>query len=199
MKNYPVIEIFKSIQGEGAKSGVAANFIRLAGCNLACPWCDTKYSWGYEQAELMESYEIIRKLSPSIPYVVITGGEPLIHNLRDLLLNLHAMHFTVAIETNGSLEIPENVRDLIDWVTVSPKRQSDFVVKPSRPDEIKYIVDDEFTVDDIKDEYRFESGALLFVNPESDRKEMRQKAFDIVMKNADIRMGVQLHKILEVQ
>jgi len=124
---YPVNEIFRSIQGEGYHAGTPAIFIRLAGCNLSCPWCDTDHS----EKERLTAKEILARVhalepsSATISMVVLTGGEPTIHPLIPLLDELKN-HY-VAIETNGALpsELVHLRRDrlLLDWVTISPKEE----------------------------------------------------------------------------
>jgi 7-cyano-7-deazaguanosine (preQ0) biosynthesis protein QueE len=122
---YPIVEIFSSVQGEGTYSGVPVTFIRTGGCNLQCPWCDSKYSWesGHKRSALTteEIVEAVKKAEKgvNVAMVVITGGEPSIHNLQALVDDLHRMGKYVAIETNGTNPIPEEWK--IDWVTCSPK------------------------------------------------------------------------------
>ena len=88
MKNQdklPVLECFYSVQGEGAHSGKAAFFIRLAGCNVNCHWCDVKESWSVDDEQYISINQIMNKVKKvKTNFVVITGGEPLLHNL-DLL------------------------------------------------------------------------------------------------------------------
>lgn len=116
---YPVSEIFTSVQGEGHLVGTPAVFLRLAGCNLRCEFCDTdeRKAVSYEPSGLVR---IVREhLRHSIRLVVVTGGEPTIHDLRQLSVALRSLPVRVALETNGTraLELEER----FDWVTVSPK------------------------------------------------------------------------------
>ena len=107
-----VNEIFYSIQGEGRFTGTAAVFIRLSGCNLRCPFCDTHH----ETFEEMDEEEIARRVS-AFParHVVITGGEPTLQLTPKLTQCLHAMGCYIQIETNGSKALPEGAD--IDWIT----------------------------------------------------------------------------------
>ena len=109
-----VNEIFYSIQGEGAHTGTPALFIRFAGCNLKCPFCDTDHQSGTEMTE----GDIIGQVA-NVPakLVVITGGEPGLQLTESLVSKLHMMGKTVAVETNGTKDLPKNV----DWITISPK------------------------------------------------------------------------------
>ena len=110
-----VNDIFYSLQGEGRNTGRAAVFVRFSGCNLRCSFCDTDFSSFRE----MTSDEIIKEISQyPARFVVLTGGEPTLQVTAAFVNQLHEAGFEVAIETNGTLPIPEN----IDWVTVSPKR-----------------------------------------------------------------------------
>ena len=109
-----VNEIFCSLQGEGCNSGVAAVFVRLSGCNLCCPFCDTHH----ESFTEMSEGEIVETVGTwPAAMVVITGGEPAMQLTPTLVASLHRINRSVAVETNGTLPLPDG----IDWVTVSPK------------------------------------------------------------------------------
>lgn len=117
MSTYPVIEIFESLQGEGTLIGTPSTFVRLAGCNLSCRWCDSTYAW--KEGEMvphprLPATEIADRCLTD--HVVITGGEPLLHDLQPLLQALGKAHVTV--ETNGLRYDPSLAVDL--W-SVSPK------------------------------------------------------------------------------
>ena len=98
--------IFYTIQGEGPFCGVPAVFIRLAGCNLQCPWCDTDYTTGRERWTTYRVVDTVRRLAPAGTLVVITGGEPFRQDLTDLLIDLLSKRYYVQIETNGTLPPP---------------------------------------------------------------------------------------------
>lgn len=109
-----VNEIFYSLQGEGFFTGTAAVFIRLSGCNLRCPFCDTDH----EQGRPMTPPEIVDAILPyPARHVVITGGEPSLQLTPELINLLHAHDYFIQIETNGTHPLPDG----IDWVTCSPK------------------------------------------------------------------------------
>jgi 7-carboxy-7-deazaguanine synthase len=129
MSTLPVSEVFgPTIQGEGPAAGTPASFIRLGGCNLSCSWCDTRYTWDGARYDLRKEIVptdvdmIVRQLST--PLVVITGGEPLLHQQSDTFVDLlHALecYHTIHVETNGTI-IPNGVaRDIVDLWVVSPK------------------------------------------------------------------------------
>ncbi len=120
---YRVNEIFYTLQGEGAHSGIPSVFVRLSGCNLRCPWCDTEFADYREMsadevvAEVCSLYDL---QNPRRKMVVLTGGEPSLQVDKPLVDALHAAGFYICIETNGTHPLPEG----IDWITCSPKETS---------------------------------------------------------------------------
>ena len=117
---YKINEVFYTLQGEGAHSGIPAVFVRFSGCNLRCPWCDTEFAEFTE----MSADEIVREVLSiyDIPnerrkMVVLTGGEPSLQVDTPLIDALHAAGFYICIETNGTHPLPDG----IDWITCSPK------------------------------------------------------------------------------
>ena len=112
-----ICEIFSSIQGEGFNQGRACVFIRLAGCNLRCRFCDTRYSW--EKGKTTDEKTVVSKIEKfKIKPVVITGGEPLLQDLRRIISLLKNKGHKIAVETNGLTYQNLNV----DWLTISPKK-----------------------------------------------------------------------------
>ena len=109
-----VNETFVSLQGEGYFTGTPAFFLRLSGCNLKCPFCDTQHQSFTEMSEEEIVEEACRH---KLRHIVITGGEPALQLTKSLVDKLHEAGFFVQVETNGTLPLPEGV----DWVTVSPK------------------------------------------------------------------------------
>lgn len=119
MNVYPVAEIFKSLQGEGFNVGREVVFIRLAGCNLACEWCDTDHA----AASVLDEAEICQRVARfGCPSVILTGGEPSLHNMTSLS---HALRCSgvkwIGMETNGTKSL-KPFRGMIDYITVSPKK-----------------------------------------------------------------------------
>lgn len=113
---YKIAELFYSIKGEGYWTGTPMAFIRLSGCNLNCKFCDTDHSNNLQLDEL----EIVERiLSWPTRRVVITGGEPLIHDLVPLLELLKTYRYKIHLETNGTIK--RNLYELFDWVAVCPK------------------------------------------------------------------------------
>ena len=118
--NYKVNEIFFTLQGEGAHSGIPAVFVRFSGCNLRCPWCDTDFAEYTEMSasqiiqEMLTLYDVPNERRKMC---VLTGGEPSLQVDKPLIDALHAAGFYICIETNGTHPLPEG----IDWITCSPK------------------------------------------------------------------------------
>lgn len=117
---YKVNEIFFTLQGEGAHSGIPAVFVRFSGCNLRCPWCDTEFSEYTEMTaeqivtQMKELYDLPNERRKMC---VLTGGEPSLQVDKPLIDALHAAGFYICIETNGTRPLPDG----IDWITCSPK------------------------------------------------------------------------------
>jgi 7-carboxy-7-deazaguanine synthase len=139
MDRYLVNEIFYSLQGEGVRAGAPSFFLRLAKCNLACKVethgfdCDTEFESG-RWLTLPEILDEMRQLSGTCEWIVLTGGEPALQVDREMIEALHAAGYKLAIETNGSMELPEG----IDWITVSPK-VAEHAIRQRKADEVKYV------------------------------------------------------------
>ena len=134
MKAFRVNDIFYSLQGEGRNTGRAAVFIRFAGCNMKCSFCDTEFNSFTE----MTADEIVKAIADyPARFVVLTGGEPTLQVGEDFIDLLHAHGYEVAMESNGTLPAPKN----LDWLTVSPKGKSISSVR--QPDEIKIVFESE--------------------------------------------------------
>ena len=160
---YQVNEIFHTIQGEGAMQGAPATFIRLQGCTVGCPWCDTKYTWK-AGGKRMTVRQILEAIGKEIrPLIVITGGEPTLYDLDDLMLALadyaglfYSSH-TIQLETSGQNAFKGKY--VPNWVTWSPKPNLHYAteIPPQLIHEIKFVVDDDLTVDiiaQVVDSYR---------------------------------------------
>ncbi len=134
---YRVAESFLSFQGEGLFAGRRAFFVRLFGCNVKCPWCDSKYAWSGTARESASAEELAERAAASgAEIAVITGGEPCLHDLRELVAALRANKIAAHLETSGTLEIPD-----IDWIALSPKLFCPPISENiARADELKMIV-----------------------------------------------------------
>lgn len=191
---YPVVEIFHSIQGEGSWLGRPVTFIRLGGCNLNCSWCDTQWN----ESTLMSVGEICQQLGAYD--IVITGGEPLMHNLHPLLSGIKSTHksLQIAVETNGT---KSTMNYDFDWVVASPKPSTSYMLHSScYADELKFVVDDDFDIEAVAYDIRCQYQNSMWLQPEgSEMQKQWQKCFDIAMKHPEFKVGVQLHKIMNVQ
>lgn len=197
-QRYAIMEIFDSIQGEGSMMGMPVTFIRMKGCNLACPWCDTKESWKKEEPN-MTIQEIIAKCNRT--QVVITGGEPCAQNIAPLVEALHRVDKFVAIETNGTLPTPEN----IDWVVCSPKPPYYKIHENCWFNELKYVVDDNFSLDCVPEDMKQVCGPV-WLQPcdygkgqEARTEASIQKCVQFAMDTTFLRVGIQLHKIFDLK
>ena len=193
---YPIIEVFASVQGEGTFSGLGADFIRLAGCNLRCSWCDTQHSYDVAAAKLLDVEEILTKWQFEQPIVVITGGEPTLYDLEPLVKALKRRGKFVTLETNGTNPVPDEWG--IDWVTVSPKPDSNYVIN-CRANELKYVVDDDFKVDVIQADRV--PPRHIYLQVEGGKPESAARAVRIVTENPKLhlRVGIQMHKVLNIE
>ena len=190
-----VNEIFYSIQGEGRNAGRAAVFIRFSGCNIRCPFCDTKHQKGKEMSDL----EIINQIAEyPCRFVILTGGEPTLYIDADFVDKLHHKGYEVAIETNGTNIVPANV----DFVTLSPKFE---FVKNSN---IKQLVCNElkviFNSVNNMDAYNVITAKYKYIQPcdtgDDDTNQMHiVNAIKFVQDNPDWRLSLQLQKILSIR
>lgn len=115
----PIMEHFFTIQGEGNYSGRAAYFVRLAGCDIGCVWCDVKESWDSELHPILDIDYLISEIKKTtVDFVVITGGEPALYNLAPFIKKLKTLKIEVAIETSGCYEL----KGIVDWYCFSPKK-----------------------------------------------------------------------------
>ena len=192
------MEAFYSIQGEGFHQGKPAFFVRLAGCDVGCHWCDVKESW--EEADhLKSSVDDILKMALEFPagLAVVTGGEPLMHNLSNLCHQLHFKGFKTHLETSGSHKLTGDW----DWICLSPKKfkkpLSDIYPKA---DELKVIVYNDSDFD-----WAFEQAKLvssqcqLFLQPEWGKsKRVMPKILEFVRRNPDWRISLQVHKYMGI-
>lgn len=189
-----VNEIFYSLQGEGFHTGTPAVFLRLSGCNLRCPFCDTRHEDGQEMTEA----EIVAGISKyPTRTVVITGGEPSLFLTASLVEALHHEGWHVNVETNGTRHLPENV----DWVTLSPK---DAFIESAIPlmqhyDELKVVYDGTR----IPDEYPQFGIRHRFLQPcdvgnERQNREIIWQTIEYIKQHPQWRLSLQTHKFLDI-
>ncbi|MFC2162533.1 7-carboxy-7-deazaguanine synthase QueE [Candidatus Altiarchaeota archaeon] len=199
-----VIEVFASIQGEGRYIGRPSVFIRLAGCNLRCSWCDTKYAFtGGKELSVEELVYEVNRLNLSL--VCITGGEPMlqIEQLRELVGKLQDVGHEVVVETNGTL-YDEWVFDAADCVSMDMKppssgEESDIGIlkKLKKKDQVKIVVagdeDFEFAKDILK-----KTSVEVILQP-VDGANMSYIAEKVTKEGVDVRVLPQLHKLIGVR
>jgi len=200
-----ITEIFQSLQGEGKNQGRPCLFIRLAGCNLACRWCDTPESRsGGSEVSTDAILEKVRRFNPAV--VCITGGEPLLQGdeLEQLLGLLHKSGALIDIETNGTIDfsrLQPYASICMDVKCPSSGERSDLsLLEKIRPqDSVKFVVMDEadcrYAQDIIK---THPISSEIFISPVfgTDYKAI---ADFILASNLPVRMQVQLHKIIGVK
>lgn len=210
MKNYKVKEIFFTLQGEGYHAGRPAVFCRFTGCNLwsgreedradaVCDFCDTEFvgtdglNGGRYQAD--ELAEKVKSLWPDAskgkPFVVCTGGEPLLQLDKALIDTFHQVGLEIAVETNGTLEAPAG----IDWICVSPK--ADAAVKQLHGHELKLVYPQVKAMPE-----RFEDLAFdhFYLQPMDgpNQLENTQKCLEYIFENPQWSLSVQTHKWLNI-
>ncbi len=194
----PLMEQFYTIQGEGCHTGKAAYFIRIGGCDVGCHWCDVKESWDASIHPLTPVSEILAAAGeqPS-DTVVITGGEPLMYNLRPLTDGLHAMELSVHIETSGAYPLSGS----IDWICLSPKKNMPpLEAFYALAHELKVIVHNRHDLQWAEQHVaKVHDGCKLYLQPEwSKAKEMMPVIVDHVMSNPRWSMSLQSHKYMGI-
>jgi 7-carboxy-7-deazaguanine synthase len=204
----PVMEMFYTLQGEGFYKGTAAYFIRLGGCDVGCVWCDVKDSWDATKHPQLSVDEIVNKAVIEIesfgtayktnpPIFVITGGEPLMHNLDNLTAAIKAKGFKTNIETSASSPISGSW----DWICVSPKKFKapiDSILPLAN--ELKIVV---YNKSDFAwaESYakQVNSNCKLYLQAEWDKKEnVTPVIIDYIKANPKWQLSVQIHKYINV-
>ena len=203
--NLPVMESFYTIQGEGFHQGKAAYFIRLGGCDVGCVWCDVKESWDASKHPLRTIDEITDEIQincssihlPEGGIVVITGGEPLLHNLNELTGQLKSKGYQLHLETSGSSPISGSW----DWICLSPKK-----FKLPLPEiiplahELKIVI---YNKSDFewaeKFARRVNRDCKLYLQPEWDQSgKMSPLMIEYIKSNPKWEFSLQLHKYIDV-
>ena len=193
-----VIESFYTIQGEGYYQGRAAYFIRLAGCDVGCVWCDVKESWEEENYPRLNIGEIVSAAaSHAGRLAVVTGGEPLMHDCSALTDALHDAGFTTNMETSGSYPLSGSW----DWICLSPKK-----FKPPLPEilplanELKVVI---FNKSDFAWAEKYAAlvspECKLYLQPEWERSEsVTPPIIEFIKNNPRWEFSLQIHKYIHV-
>jgi 7-carboxy-7-deazaguanine synthase len=192
------MERFYTVQGEGFYAGAPAYFIRLAGCDVGCIWCDVKESW---DANLHPSLAITALIEDVVksgaPICVVTGGEPAMHDLQELTQGLREKGIRTHIETSGAHELTGHW----DWVTFSPKKFKAPVESVyQQANELKVVV---FHPSDVQwaegHAQKVTADCMLYLQPEWDKREAMQNIIlDFIRTQTQWRISVQTHKYLGV-
>ena len=192
------MEAFYTIQGEGAHQGRAAYFIRLGGCDVGCHWCDVKESWNAEAHPQLSVHEIVGEAARHpARLAVITGGEPLMHDLTELCDALHQHGFTINIETSGA----HPLSGALDWICLSPKKfKAPLPEFYQRAHELKVIVynrSDFAWAEQFAE--RVSPHCQLFLQPEwSASDKMLPQIIDYVKEHPRWRISLQVHKFMRI-
>ena len=199
-------EIFSSVQGEGLRQGEPTIFIRLTGCNLRCDFCDTANAWEQGQEKTVtQIIDVVTKLRKNFKaeWICLTGGEPLLQDISDLVKGLKNEHFKIQVETNATRfqSLP------FDWVTVSPKPENYFFRAEFKniANEVKLVVSKELDykiVAKFRRDFPEETPVLL--QPQSNKKWSMNQGSSILKKSLstglkNIKLSIQLHKIYGIR
>ena len=194
---FKINEIFYSLQGEGFNTGRAAVFVRFAGCNLRCPFCDTAFDDYREMtadAVIADILQLTAKSQvPKARLVILTGGEPTLQVDEAFVDLLHQHGFEVAMESNGTRPAPRN----LDWLTISPKGpQAD-----NNPDELKIIFDENTDPEKSLASLPSPLSSLLYLQPCDTGDAVRNAAIvercvDYIKAHPQWRLSIQTHKLV---
>lgn len=207
-----VNEIFYSVQGEGAWSGQPMVFVRVAGCNLRCSWCDQPdtivdgfvdqhgESWSLNFTRMTETQVVLEVLKYPTRHVCLTGGEPTAHKLEELVNQLESHDKYIHIETNGTYH-PKWL-DQIDHITVSPKREKLALPSVVRiASELKFIFDEDWDDRQLSPYITYKN--RMYLSPANRRTEldhdMQERALAYVMSHPTMKFNIQMHKVLGVR
>ena len=198
MNKVPLMEQFYTLQGEGFHAGRPAVFIRLAGCDVGCVWCDVKESWDEKAHPLVSINTILENvLNTGCKFVVITGGEPTLYNLSYLTTALKTNGIEIAIETSGT----NPLRGEISWVTFSPKKfKAPLEDYYQFSDELKVVV---YHPSDLKwaEEHagKMKSNCRFYLQPEwSKMDELMPEILNYIKLNPKWNLSLQSHKFINI-
>lgn len=192
------MEHFCTLQGEGRFTGHASYFIRLGGCDVGCVWCDVKDSWDVSKHPLVEVDDIVEMVVASgVNIAVITGGEPLMHDLTLLTNTLRAKGIRTHIETSGAHPLSGQW----DWICLSPKKfKAPLQEVVQAAQELKVVVYHKSDFD-WAEKYaeQVTAGCLLYLQPEWSRaSEMNSQIISYIKSNPQWILSLQTHKYLDI-
>ncbi len=195
---YSLVETFESIQGEGFFAGTLSFFLRLGGCDIGCHWCDEKKSWDEKKHPKSSLIDIVNLVSQSSSEVVIvTGGEPLIHNLNKLSFEIKK-YKKIHLETSGAYKLSGDW----DWITLSPKKNK--LPLPEiykKANELKCIIYNQSDFDfAIQESKKVSQNCLIYLQPEwGKRDEIMNEIINFIRINPRFKLSIQTHKYLGLQ
>ena len=196
--SYPIMEFFPTLQGEGAYTGHAAFFIRLEGCDVGCHWCDVKESWEISPDHLFSPDQLLKEaIKYSSRMVVITGGEPTMHDLGSLTAAFQQSEFRTHLETSGT----HPITGVWDWITLSPKK-----FKPCLPanfaiaHELKVVVFHPSDLQWAEELAQFvKKDCKLYLQPEWGKAEkLTPLIIEYIQSNPKWQLSLQTHKFLNI-
>ena len=194
----PIMEHFFTIQGEGTYSGRAAYFVRLAGCDIGCVWCDVKESWDSELHPILGIDYLVSEIEKTtVNFVVITGGEPALYNLAPFIKKLKILKIEVAIETSGCYEL----KGIVDWYCFSPKKfkapcneayqlANELKIVINHPSDLAWAE---------KHAEKVTSSCKLYLQPEWSKSDsLLPLIIEFVKSNNKWRISLQTHKFMHI-
>lgn len=194
----PVMEHFFTLQGEGHYSGRPAYFIRLAGCDVGCHWCDVKESWTAKKNQLISIETLVAKVkSVQVDFVVITGGEPSMYDLTYLIKSLKKISCEIAIETSGV----NPVSSLIDWYCFSPKKFKEPIAESYlQANELKIIINHRSDLQWAEEHAaKVNSNCKFYLQPEwSNFEKNKNLILEYLKSNNKWRISLQTHKFMNI-
>ena len=192
------MEHFYTLQGEGYHQGRAAYFIRLGGCDVGCVWCDVKESWDADKHPKYQIKDLIAEVKKTVSeIVVITGGEPLMHNLDTLTRELQKAGLKTHIETSGAHPLSGQW----DWICLSPKKfKAPLAEILPAANELKIVVFNKSDFDWAEKYAAIVSPSCkLYLQPEWDKStEMTPLIIDYIQNNPKWELSLQIHKYINV-
>ncbi len=198
MNELPLMEQYYTLQGEGFYTGRPAVFIRLAGCDVGCVWCDVKESWDEKAHPLVSINTIVDDvLKTGCKFVVLTGGEPTMYNLSFLTTALKTHGMEIAIETSGT----NPLRGELSWVTFSPKKFKEPLEDYYRfSDELKVVIYHPSDLDWAKEQAaKMKSNCQFYLQPEwSKMDELMPSILDYIKANPKWKLSLQTHKFINI-
>jgi organic radical activating enzyme len=192
------MEHFYTLQGEGFHTGRAAYFLRLGGCDVGCVWCDVKESWdanNHPKVDINTMLQYIKEAKAEM--AVITGGEPLLHNLEELTQLLKSNNIETNIETSGSSPLSGSW----DWICLSPKKFKEPLLEViEKANELKIVV---FNKSDFEWAEKYAAlvnpNCKLYLQPEWDKSnQMLPQIIEYVKQNPKWKISLQTHKFLQI-